>query len=361
MAKFDNSHTKADKRSLFFAKLVKLSGGGRISHMGKIIFSVSYNDIISVDNLLEAWKEFLRGKRARKDVQEFELNLMANIFALHHDLANKTYRHSPYYAFNISDPKPRNIHKASVRDRVLHRAVYRALYPFFDKTFIADSYSCRLNRGTYKALNRFRQFAYKTSKNNTHACWVLKGDVRKFFASINHNVLNGILKRQIKDENILWLLNGIIGSFQTKGRPGVGLPLGNLTSQLLVNIYLNEFDQFVKRRLKVKHYIRYADDFCVLADNKIYLERLIGPISCFLSSKLKLNLHPDKIFVKTLGSGMDFLGWVHFLDHRVLRPAAKRRMLKRIAENSKLEMINSYLGLLKHGNAKKLEKKILAD
>ncbi|MCK9588627.1 MAG: hypothetical protein M0Q93_04585, partial [Terrimicrobiaceae bacterium] len=106
--------------------------------------------------MLEAWKEFLRGKRSRKDVQEFELNLMANVLALHRDLANKTYRHSPYQAFNISDPKPRNIHKASVRDRLLHHAIYRVLYPFFDKTFIADSYSCRLDKGTHKAINRLR-------------------------------------------------------------------------------------------------------------------------------------------------------------------------------------------------------------
>ena len=121
----------------------------------KIQLTHKFEDIISVDNLLSAWQEFIKGKRKKKDVQEFQLNLMDNIFSLHSDLVSFTYRHGGYTAFNISDPKPRNIHKASVRDRLLHRALYRVIYPFFDKTFIADSFSCRLNKGTHKALNRF--------------------------------------------------------------------------------------------------------------------------------------------------------------------------------------------------------------
>ena len=116
-----------------------------------------YEHIISPENLLEAWKEFLNGKRGRKDVQEFQLRLMDNILSLHTDLKNKTYLHGPYHAFNISDPKPRNIHKASVRDRLLHHAIYRVLYPYFDKKFISDSYSCRLNKGTHRAMERFQE------------------------------------------------------------------------------------------------------------------------------------------------------------------------------------------------------------
>src|ERR1035437_7066874 len=109
--------------------------------MARIQFSHTYNNIISVENLLEAWKEFQSGKKSRKDVQEFELRLMGNILSLHRDLSTKMYKHSPYEAFNISDPKPRNIHKATVRDRLLHHALYRTLYPFFDRTFISDSFS----------------------------------------------------------------------------------------------------------------------------------------------------------------------------------------------------------------------------
>src|ERR1035437_5603360 len=166
-----------------------------------------YNTIISVENLLEAWKEFLKGKRKKKDVQEFQYRLLDNILDLHTDLKNKTYTHGGYYAFNISDPKPRNIHKASVRDRLLHHAIYRELYPFFDRTFIADSFSCRFGKGMHKAVDRFRTFARKASNNHTKTVWVLKCDIRKFFASIDQNVLTEILKGYIADADIRSLLD----------------------------------------------------------------------------------------------------------------------------------------------------------
>ncbi len=318
--------------------------------MGKIKFVNNYHYIILVDNLLDAWKEFLRGKRSRKDVQEFELNLMANILALHHDLANKTYRHSPYHAFNISDPKPRNIHKASVRDRLLHHALYRVLYPFFDKIFIAGSYSCRLNKGTHKALNQFRAYSYKASHNHTRTIWVLKGDIKKFFASIDQTVLVNIINQYISDNDICWLIAQIMSSFYSTQK-GKGLPLGNLTSQLLVNVYMNEFDQFVKHKLKAKYYIRYADDFIFLSHDKNWLEDILPKINDFLRDKLQLNLHPNKVFIKTVASGVDFLGWIHFPDHRVLRTVAKRRMF-RIVKMKKGDngTVQSYLGLLSHGN-----------
>ena len=314
-----------------------------------------YEHIISLENLLEAWKEFLNGKRSRRDVQIFERNLMGNVIALHQDLADKTYTHSPYQAFNISDPKPRNIHKAAVRDRLLHHALYRKLYPFFDKTFITDSYSCRLNKGTHKAINRFRQFAYMESKNHTKTIWVLKCDIRKFFGSIDHFVLKEIIRSYIPDENIRWLLSRIIDSFQPI-REGMGLPLGNLTSQLLVNIYMNEFDHFVKRKLKAKYYIRYADDFVVLSHDKSVLLKNVRYIVHFLNEKLKLSLHPDKVFIKTFASGVDFLGWVHFPDHRILRTTTKRRMLKNLSKNPTKEALASYLGFLKHGNTHKIKR-----
>jgi RNA-directed DNA polymerase len=324
----------------------------------KIQFSHKFEDIVSVENLLEAWREFLRGKRHRPDVQEFSLCLMDNIFLLHEELLNHIYNHGGYEAFNICDPKPRNIHKAAVRDRLLHHAIYRKLYPFFDKTFIADSYSCRINKGTHKAVNRFREFTHKTSKNNTKTCWVLKCDIRKFFASIDHQILMAILEKYIPDKGILWLLEKVIDSFYSV-KPGIGLPLGNLTSQLLVNIYMNEFDQFIKHKLKVKYYIRYADDFIILSNNRNQLESLVVPIRNFLETRLKLKLHPQKIFIKTLASGVDYLGWVNFTDYQVLRTVTKRRMFKRIRQNNAKETLDSYLGLLKHGNANKLKKEIL--
>ena len=325
------------------------AGGGLKS---RIQFRHSFEDIISVENLLAAWQEFLKGKRKKSDVVEFSMHLMDNILALHYDLADRTYKHGGYKAFNISDPKPRNIHKATVRDRLLHHAIYRKLYPFFDRTFIADSFSCRKDKGTHKALNRFRAFAWKGSKNNKRSCFILKGDIRKFFANIDHEILLSILRKYIPNCDLSQLLSEIIGSFSP------GLPLGNLTSQLFVNIYMNEFDRFMKHKSKAKYYIRYADDFVILSQNRKWLLKLIAQIRNFLRDELRLELHPHKIFIETLASGVDFLGWVHFPDHRILRTSTKRRMLKRLSENLAPETLNSYLGLLKHGNTYKIQKKI---
>ncbi|MDA1169253.1 MAG: reverse transcriptase/maturase family protein [bacterium] len=318
----------------------------------------TYDNIISLENLLAAWSEFRIGKRKRTDVQVFERNLMSNLITLHNDLKNKTYRHGPYHAFRIADPKPRDIHKASVRDRVLHHAIYQILYPFFDTIFVHTSYSCRNNKGTHRAIERFKQLSQHVSKNNSKTCWVLKCDIRKFFASIDQHILIGILSTYIRDKDILFLLQNIIGSFYSTQK-GKGLPLGNLTSQLLVNIYMHEFDYYAKHYLKGKQYIRYADDFVIFSQNKDLLVRLIPEIQRALTNLLHLELHPKKVSIATLASGVDFLGWVHFPDHRVLRTKPKQRMQRRIAENSKPEVLQSYLGLLSHGNGRKLQEEIL--
>jgi len=323
---------------------------------GKCIFNHKYKDIIKIENLLLTWERFLRGKKQKKDVVIFQLRLADNLTNLYYSLANYTYKHGAYSAFTISDPKLRNIHKATVRDRVLHHLIYKELYPYFDKKFIYDSYSCRKNKGTHRAIKRFKYFACRVSKNNSRTCYILKCDIKKFFANIDHKVLLDILNSYIPDKQIIWLLKEIIESFSSK--PGIGLPLGNLTSQLFVNIYMNEFDQFVKHELKIKYYIRYADDFVVLSDDKKWLEKQIFVIQGFLFKELKLELHPDKVSIKTLASGVDFLGWVNFPYHRVLRTTTKRRMLRRIVKSLAPETLNSYLGLLRHGNTGKLQKEV---
>lgn len=308
--------------------------------------------------MLDAWKEFVRGKKKRKDVELFGRFLMSHIIGLHTDLAQRKYRHSAYEAFTIADPKQRSIHKAIVRDRLVHHMLYRALYWFFDTIFIADSYSCRIGKGTHRALARFESFARKVSCNNTKTAWVLKCDVRKFFASIDHVVLKSILALYIADREILNLLYGIIDSFYSKEK-GKGLPLGNLTSQLLVNIYMNEFDQFVKHRLKAKYYIRYADDFVLMSQDKNLLEEHLFEIKKFLLEKLKLELHPNKVSIETFASGVDFLGWVHFPYHKVPRTTTKNRMYRRIRETGyKEETVQSYLGLLSHGNTYEMRENI---
>jgi len=336
----------------------------------KIQLSHKFEDIISIDNLLSSWREFIRGKRKRQDVQEFSLNLMDNILELHQDLKSLAYKHGGYQAFKINDPKPRDIHKATVRDRLIHHAIYRVLYPFFDKIFIADSYSCRLNKGTHKAVNKFREFAWQASKNNIRTCWALKCDIRKFFAKIDHNILINLLREYIPDEDIIKLLENVIQSFSSGKGKNIGLPLGNLTSQLFVNVYMNKFDQFVKHGLKIKFYIRYADDFIIFSENKEWLENLIGAIREFLHDKLKLQLHPDKVFIKTVASGVDFLGLINFPEHRILRTKTKRRMFKKIDKKHEAwqaglisgeslnQSLQSYSGMLKHGNGYKMEKRL---
>lgn len=208
-----------------------------------------------------AWKEFKTGKNSKNDIQEFEFNLEDNIFQLHEDLKNKTYRHSPYASFYVTDPKLRHIHKACVRDRVLHHAVFRVLYPIFDRNFIYDSYSCRLGKGTHRAVNRLEDFARKSSRNNHRTIYTLKCDIRKFFDSIDKTILTRFIADEIKNDDFLWLISKVLDSFsKTLGK---GLPLGNVTSQIFANIYLNKLDQYVKHCLKVKYYLRYCDDFVI--------------------------------------------------------------------------------------------------
>jgi retron-type reverse transcriptase len=317
-----------------------------------------YNDIISPENLLEAWKEFLKGKRGKRDVQEFQYKLSDNICSIHAELKNKSYIHGGYHAFNISDPKPRNIHKATVRDRIVHHALYRKLYPLFEALFIHDSYSCRKWRGTHRALKRFREFADRASKNDTETLWILKCDVRKFFASIDQKILISILQKYIPDHEVINLIQTVTDSFHSTA-PGKGLPLGNLTSQLLVNVYMNEFDRFAKRELKAKYYLRYADDFVIMSRDRAWLTEILPNIRSFLNERLALKLHPNKISIATLASGIDFLGWVHFPDHLVLRTSTKKRMFRRLNETCQNpEIRQSYLGLLSHGNTEKIKSKI---
>jgi len=306
---------------------------------------------------VQAWREFLIGKRNKRDVIEYSLDLIDNILLLSERLANQTYQHGGYCSFYVTDPKLRHIHKASVTDRLVHHAIYRQLYPLFNKIFIADSYSCRLGKGTHRALKSFKKMAGKVGGNQSQTAWVLQGDVRKFFESINHQILIDNLSEYIEDEKIIWLLKNVIYSYQPQ--LGRGLPLGNLTSQLFVNIYMNIFDQFIKHRLKIKYYLRYADDFIVINKSQSDMLKLLREISKFLREKLKLELHPDKIFVKTLDSGVDFLGWVNFPGFRVLRTKTRKRMMSRIKDHPRPSSLASYLGLLSNGNSYKIKQELL--
>jgi retron-type reverse transcriptase len=312
----------------------------------KKVYEGSFDDITSMNALLLAWREFRRGKSKKGDVQLYERDLIENLLTLQRELVSGKYRHGTYQAFKINDPKPRDIHKSTVRDRVVHHLLYKALAPFFFQIFVSDSYSCQLGKGTHRAINRYTYFAQKVSENNTKQGFVLKCDIRKFFANIDHDILRRLLRERIADERTFVLLGKVIESFDS-GQEGKGLPLGNLTSQLLVNIYMHEFDMYVKQTLKAKYYIRYADDFVVFSNDKEYLAEIVRLIVLFLRDKLALELHPNKVSVETLSSGVDFLGWVHFQHHRVLRTVTKRRMLRKCD----ISNITSYQGMLEHGNA----------
>ncbi len=328
-----------------------------------------FEKIVSLENLFLAWKEFRKGKTSSPDIQEFDFYLEDNIFQLHEELKSHRYTHGAYIPFFVSDPKLRHIHKASVRDRLLHHAVFRILYPIFDRNFIYDSYSCRVGKGTHRAVDRLERFIAKLSRNNSRLVYALKCDIRKFFDSIDQSILTQLIYIKIKDEGTCWLLGKIIGSFSKM--PGIGLPLGNVTSQLFANIYLNELDQFVKHNLKAKYYLRYCDDFIILGGDREKLSMFVRRISDFLMEKLKLSLHDDKIIIRKHIQGIDFLGYVVLPHHRVIRTKTKKRVINKIigwqkefdsdltSRESIRQSLGSYLGILSHCNGYELEKEII--
>jgi len=311
-----------------------------------------FNGIISPDNLLSAWREFLCGKRKRQDIAEFSLHLTDNILALHRELVDKTYKHGAYSAFKISDPKPRDIHKATVRDRIVHHAVFSILNPLFETTFIFDSFSCRQGKGTHKGIDKLRTMLRKVSGNNEIPCHILKCDIRKFFQSVDHGLLLDMLGRRIKDADTMDLIGKIVSSFEP------GLPIGNLTSQLFANVYLSKLDHFVKQSLKVPFYIRYSDDFIIVDSSIEPLKVLLERIRVFLKNELRLELHPSKVSFGKYQRGVDFLGYVQYPLYRRLRTKTKRRILKKVAEGINEQALQSYLGVLSHADSYKLAEQI---
>lgn len=338
------------------------------------IWQEIYAKISTLENIFECWEEFRKNKKKRKDIIAFERNLEDNLFLLQQDLVSKKYKHGGYEAFLVRDPKLRLIHKASVRDRVVHHIVSRELEWIFEPTFYAHSYSCRKNKGTHKGVLAFLKMARKVSKNNTRTCWTLKCDVKKFFASVNHRILLQALERRIKDEDFLELLGKIIDSFNSDKTRDLqnkkGMPIGNLTSQYFANIYLDDFDKFVKQTLKVKYYIRYADDFIILHEDKEYLESLVSPVNEFLKEKLDLEIHQNKVVFRKFRSGVDFLGYIIFPYFILPRTRTKRRALRKIKEKVRdykegkitREQLNStiqsYLGYLGHANTYKFRQNL---
>ncbi len=249
----------------------------------------------------------------------------------------------------MTDPKLRHIHKATVRDRVLHRAIFRVLYPLFDRLFIFDSYACRVGKGTHRGVTRLEEFARKFSRNNRKNIFALKCDVQKFFDSIDHEILFRLMEQRVADPDVMWLVRRILESFEKESRRG--LPLGNVTSQLFANIYLNELDQFAKHTLKLHCYIRYCDDFIILIESRDEAVIFVSLFREFLEHKLKLTLHPEKIIVRSYRQGIDFLGYVVRPYCRTLRTKTKKRILRSVTAGVPKQSLQSYLGVLKHCNS----------
>lgn len=304
----------------------------------------SFDYIYSTANLYKAWHLFSRGKHHRADILEFEYKLEENLFDLQATLLANTYSHKAYMPFTVWDPKQRRIHKASVVDRIVHQLIVSAIEPLFEPQFIFDSFSCRKGKGTHAAVERLHLFLRSSSKNNTQTIYALKCDIKQFFASVDQEILMNLLKERVKDARLIAILERVINSYSTS--EGKGIPLGNLTSQLFANVYMHQFDWFVKHTLQEKYYIRYCDDFIILSTNRDRLIELIQQNTQILADMLHLTVHPNKTMLRSWSQGIDFLGYVIKPNAVVLRHKTKQRAIRRTTSNN----ISSYLGLCSHAD-----------
>jgi RNA-directed DNA polymerase len=326
-----------------------------------------WNSLCGYDNLYLAYKKARKHKTTKSYVVKFEKNLKDNLLLLRTELLLHCYSPKPLVNFTIRDPKTRKISKSDFRDRVIHHALCNVIEPIFEKLFIYDSYANRIGKGALKAVERFDYFKRKVSRNNTVSCYVLKADIRKYFDTVHHTVLLNTIKKKIKDPKIIWLILKIVNNCNSSNK---GMPLGNLTSQFFANVYLNELDQFVKHKLKVKYYIRYVDDFVILHQSKDRLEDYRAVINTFLQNNLAIQLHPDKSKIIQLKNKFTFLGFRMFYYHRLLKKQNVKKM-KRKSEyltemfsngnldyDSVYDFFEGWLAYAKNANTYKLRRKI---
>jgi RNA-directed DNA polymerase len=299
-----------------------------------------YEQIVSFDNLRQAADAALkRGKRRKMPGARFFLNLEHELAELHCELNTGAYRHGGYTYFNIHEPKERQVAAAAFRDRVVHHAIVRVLEPVFETRFIFDSYACRKNKGTHAGMRRASEFAQKYK-------YALKCDVRRYFPSIDHGVLMKLIGRVIKDARTKDLIRNVLrshadgvetewvgeGLFDVQRRSR-GLPIGNLTSQFLANVYLNALDQFVKHELRCVGYVRYVDDFLLFADSREQLRQWGARVREKLT-ELGLTIHPDKYRLGPTDRGVDFCGFVVFASGRIrVRKDSVRRFTRKYRNN----------------------------
>ncbi len=335
-----------------------------------------YQKLCNLDNLVSAFRKARKGKSKKDYVIKFESNLQTNLENLQKDLINKTYYSSDLKKFIIRDPKTRTIHASIFRDRIVHHAIINILNPIYEKIFIYDSFASRKNKGTHNAINRFESFIKKVSSNgrliknnfnnNSIQGYVLKADFKHYFGSVNHEVLTSILRKKIGDEDLINLIKIVLDNFEIS--KGIGMPLGNYTSQFFANVYLNELDYYVKHTLRIKYYIRYVDDFVILHKNKKRLRYFLEHINNFIPC-LKIKLHPEKTEIHALRNGITFLGYRIFYHYKLLRKRNIKYFMKKLEGNISLynnkeiseeqfeSRINGWFGYAKFGNTFNLMKK----
>ncbi|MBI5742554.1 MAG: RNA-dependent DNA polymerase [Candidatus Niyogibacteria bacterium] len=299
---------------------------------------IMFEQIRNFTNLHSAYLKARSGKRYRGKILEFSYDLEGNLLKLKNDLESGNYQHGEYREFVVCDSKKRHIKAAPFRDRIVHHALCNIIEPIFDKGFIYDSYACREGKGTHKAVKKLQSFIRSASELSAAALkedeevvpkiYCLKCDVSKYFDSIDQNVLLKLIEKKIQDAKVFNLIKMIIRS--NNAEAGKGIPIGNLTSQLFANIYLNELDRFVKRNLQIRYYLRYMDDFLILDFSKKKLRWTKDEIQKFLENKLCLKLHPKKATISPIDKGIDFLGYIVFENHKLLRKSTVKRFVKRI-------------------------------
>lgn len=338
-----------------------------------------WHQIIDWSNLLLAARYAQKGKRFRDNVLAFNYNLEPELFKLQSELSSKTYCPGAYRSFRIYDPKPRLISAAPYRDRVVHHALCNIIVPLIEKSFIHDTYANRVGYGTHRALARFIEFA-RSSR------YVLQCDIRKYFPSIDHEILKQIIRRKIKCQDTLWLIDTIIDSSNPQEPvveyfPGDdlltpllrrhGLPIGNLTSQFFANWYLANFDHFIKEKLRVKKYLRYVDDFLLCGDDWQFLTQARKEIEQYLAT-LRLIIHPIKSQLFETCHGVNFVGFRVLPDRVRVRNDNLRRARRRLKQlqadygrgelsvQDLIQRLQSWSAHLKHGDTYQLQEDIFS-
>jgi len=331
-----------------------------------------YEKIYRFENLYKAYRLAARGKRHKPDVIRFELNISENLWKLHDELESRSYHSSPYYHFTIHDPKTREIEALTFPDRVVQRSLCdNVLRPWFENRLVYDCAACRLGKGTHFAMRRLSGFLGEFYREHGTKGYILKCDIRKYFDSVDHEVLKWQLRR-FPEREVREFLYQIIDSYHAD--TGKGLPMGNQSSQWFALYYLDGIDRIIKEKYRIQWYSRYMDDLILLHPDKEILERCLADLKKYAGEILKLEFSP-KTQIFQVSQGVDYLGWHFYLTEtgkviRRLRTGNKRRFKRRLkrfrreyaAGRTDLAAIRrslvSYNGHIRHGHTWKLKKKI---